>query len=153
MKYLIQSALMTLLLLFITACESTTKPAQLMTHLKSVNYLNPNLDNQASPVVVTFYQLKSPETFKQAAFFALYNKPTDTLGADLLDKREVEIRPEKVIEVDQNIALNATYIGIVAAYRDPDIAEWKQLILIPAGEKRVRLSVNLETQRLSAKID
>lgn len=153
MKHLLQFALMTLLLFFITACGSTTKPAQLITHLKSVNYLNPNLDNQASPVVITFYQLKSPEAFKQAAFFALYNKPTETLGVDLLDKREVEIQPEKTIEVDQNIAVNATHIGIVAAYRDPDVAEWKQVIEIPAGDKRVRLFVNLETQRLSAKID
>jgi type VI secretion system protein VasD len=153
MKYVFQSITVTLLLVFLTACASTSKPAQLTTTLRSVNYLNPNLDNQAAPVVVTFYQLKSPDTFKQADFFALYNKPTETLAADLLDKREVEIRPEKVQELEQNIATNATYIGIVAAYRDPDVAQWKQLIEIPANEKRIKLLINLETQRLSAQLD
>ena len=155
MKYFFRctALLLALPVLCITACSSTSKPTQLVTHIRAVNYLNPNLDNQASPVVLTFYQLKSPEAFKGADFFALYNKPTETLGADLLDKREVEVRPEKLVELEQNMAPNATHIGIVAAYRDPDVAQWKQLLEIPANSKKIKLIVNLETQRLSAKVD
>jgi type VI secretion system protein VasD len=138
--------------LSLSGCSSTPKPAKLMTNIQSVNYLNPNLDNQAAPVVVTFYQLKSPDNFKQADFFALHNKPTETLAADLLDKRELEVRPDKILKIEQNVAPSATYLGIVAAYRNPDVAEWKQLVEIPQDTRRIRLNLNLETQRLSAKI-
>jgi type VI secretion system protein VasD len=153
MKYCFRSIALLLTVILLMACSSTPKPPQVLTHIQAANYLNPNLDNQASPVVLTFYQLKSPETFKGADFFALYNKPTETLGADLLDKREVEVRPEKLVELEQNMAPNATHIGIVAAYRNPDVAQWKQLLEIPANSKKIKLMVNLETQRLSAKID
>jgi type VI secretion system protein VasD len=153
MRYVFNFTGLILAVSFLTACSFSSKPPQLITSIRSVNYLNPNLDNQASPVVLTFYQLKSPEVFKQSPFFALHNKPTETLGADLLDKREVEIRPDKVIELDQNIAPNATHIGIIAAYRNPDVAEWKQLVEIPVGNKKVKLFVNLATQRLSVKVD
>lgn len=134
-------------------CSSfNNKPAQIETKLQAASYLNPNINNQPSPVVVTFYQLKSPSAFNQANFFALYNDPVKVLGNDLLDKREIELRPEQTLELKQNLAPNTAYIGVIAAYRNLEQAHWRQLIQIDPDSKHIRLNVSLETQNLTTKL-
>ncbi len=154
MKYIIHTAVIAAVLL-LTACISSgeKKSIRLDTSIRTVSYLNPNIEQQASPIVVTFYQLKSPDAFKSANFFALHHKPAETLGADLLDKREFEIRPEQSLSIEQHAAPNTTYIGIVAGYRNPDIAEWRKLMAIPPDSRRLTLRVNLETQGFTAEIN
>lgn len=137
----------------LTGCSMFgNKPSQLETKVQAANYLNPNIYNQSSPVVVVIYQLKSPTAFTQANFFALYNEPLKTLGTDLLDKREVEMRPEQQLELKQTLAPSTAYVGILAGYRSPDSAQWRQLIQIPTDKKRVKIAISLETQSVVAKL-
>lgn len=131
---------------------ASNKPAQLETTVHSVNYLNPNINNQAAPVVVTIYQLKSPTAFEQANFFALYNNTNKVLANDLVDKREIEIQPGQSQTIQQTISIEANFVGVVAAYRSPDNAKWRQLLSIPSGKKIV-LQIDLAAQAVNATID
>lgn len=138
------------LMVTLAACGSS-KPPQMRATIQSVNFLNPNIYNQASPVVITIYQLKSPSSFQQASFFALYNNPTGTLASDLLDKRDIEIRPQQKQKLDILLSTQTNYIGVLAAFRDPDKAQWRQVIQVTPG-KNISLQINVATQSLAAKL-
>lgn len=148
----LQQIIINLIMLFTLCNCASNKPAQLETTFHAVNYLNPNINNQASPIVVTVYQLKSPTAFEQANFFALYNNATKTLANDLVDKREIEIQPGQTHNIQQIISPEASFVGIVAAYRNPDSAKWRQIIAIPSG-KKIDLQINLDAQTVAATID
>lgn len=132
--------------LFLTGCFGS-KPPQLTATIETGNYLNPNVYNQASPVVVTFYQLKSATVFQQVNFFSLYDNAAKTLGGDLLDKYEVELRPEKTQEIHFNLSPAVNYIGVVAAFREPDRTQWRQVIPVTPG-KSVELQATVGAQNI-----
>ncbi len=152
---LIQVLWLSVILSFAGLCGCSifgNKPARLNTKVQAVTYLNPNIYDQASPVVVVFYQLKSATAFSQANFFALYNEALKTLGTELLDKQELELRPNQSHELKQTIAPGARYLGVIAGYRNPDSAQWRQLIEIPADKKQLNLQLMLATQSITAKL-
>ncbi len=121
------------------------------THLQAANYMNPDIYHHSAPVVVTIYQLKSPTAFQQANFFALNNNAVGVLGGDLLDKQEVELRPKQAQTIKIMLLPATNYIGVVAAFRDPDRSQWRQVVKVQAN-KSAKLQVNLGTQNVMAKI-
>lgn len=132
--------------LFITGCIVSNPPV-LHATLETGNFLNPNVYNQSSPVVVTFYQLKSATIFEQVDFFSLYDNPAKTLGTDLIDKYEVELRPEKSQEIHFNLSSTTNYIGVVAAFRLPDHTQWRQVIPVTQG-KSVQLQATIGAESI-----
>lgn len=131
-------------------CSSDKLPTMEL-HVHAAPYLNPNINDQPSPVVVTVYQLKSATAFQQANFYTIENDPTAILDGDLLDKYEFEIEPDQKKVIDLNNTLDTHYIGIVAQFRDPDNAAWRQLIAVKSGEAS-KLMINLSAQHLSAQL-
>jgi len=131
----------------LAACFGSSPP-ELKAHLQTGNFLNPNIYNEPSPVVVVFYQLKSSTAFQQSNFFNLYNSPEKTLGIDLLDKYEVEIKPNNTQNINFNLSPTVNYIGVVAAFRDPDHAEWRQILKVSPG-KNIKLEANLSAQTIT----
>jgi len=147
---MIRALIILAITLFLTACSSS-KPPMMQTTIQSVSYLNPNINNQASPVVISIYQLKSPTTFQQANFFTLYNNPTATLAADLLDKRDIEIRPQQKQNLTVMLSSITNYIGVLAAFRDPDKSQWRQVIAVTPG-KNIDLQIDIATQSISLQL-
>ncbi|MBS0352009.1 MAG: type VI secretion system lipoprotein TssJ [Proteobacteria bacterium] len=135
-----------LLFSFILGC-ARTPTANI--NLQAANYLNPDIYKHSSPVVVTIYQLKSSAAFQQANFFALSNNPLGTLGSDLLDKQEIELRPKQTQNLKIPLSPEANYIGIIGAFRDPDHAQWRKLVKIEPRSS-LKLQVNLATQNVIA---
>lgn len=136
--------------LIISGCFGFVKTGELQTNIQAASFLNPNIYNQPSPVVITLYQLKKPTKFQQAIFFNIYNDPAKTLGDELIDKQELEIRPQQTQEVKQLITADTRYIGIVAAFRDPDRSQWRELIAI-TSKKPSRLLIDLHSQSIYVK--
>ena len=139
-----------LLGLMIAGCFGAVKTGEIQTHIQAVSFLNPNIYNQPSPVVITFYQLKKPTKFQQAIFFNIYNDPVKTLGDELIDKQELEITPEQKQEIKQLLTADTHYIGIVAAFRNPDTSQWRELIAVTPN-KKLDLIVNLHSQSINVK--
>lgn len=137
-------------LFYLTGCASNQLPELAIT-IHAVSYLNPNIYHQASPIVVSIYQLKSATLFGQLNFFALNNSVPNLLNPDLLDKSEIEIRPEQTQTVTQTLAADTRFIGVVAAYRDPENAQWRRVLPI-AMRKKVNLQIELATQAVGIRI-
>jgi len=118
------------------------------TTIEAVEFLNPNIYHQASPVVVTIYQLKSQTAFEQANFFALNNNAQALLGSDLLDKRDIEIRPDQKQDLRIELSPSTSYIGVIAAFRSPDVAQWRQVKAVTPGSN-TSFTIHLATQSVT----
>jgi type VI secretion system protein VasD len=110
----------------LVACKSAPpKPPIVKLSITAAADVNPDAQNRASPVVVRVYQLKDDAAFKDADFFALYDKEQATLAAALGSRQEFELAPGEHRLIDFEVALDTRFIGVAAAYRDLRNAEWR----------------------------
>lgn len=119
-------------------------------NIQSASYLNPNIDNNAAPVFVTLYELKNANRFSQSTYAELTTDSTEILGADLIDKHIVEVRPNDRLTLKQPLSENTRYLGIVAAYRNIEDASWNALIEV-SPENKNNILLFLESQGLTVK--
>ncbi len=89
--------------------------------------VNPDAQNRPSPIVVRIFQLKDDAAFKDADFFALYDKEQAILGAALVSRVEYELAPGESRSADFAVAPETRFIGVIAAYRNIRDAEWQAL--------------------------
>lgn len=102
---------------------------------------NPDARGRASPLTVRVYALKSPGPFEGADFFSLFEKDQATLGAELVQREEVLLRPGESRKLDFNLPPDAKSIGVMAAYRDLDRARWREVRPVTTGKAQA-LDVN-----------
>jgi type VI secretion system protein VasD len=115
--------------------------------IAAASFLNPNVYRQASPVVVTIYQLKSATAFEQANFFELTQNPQDALGSDFIDKEEIEVQPGQQQRLKIALLPTVHYLGVVAAFRNMDMSQWRQVKAIKS-ERDIGISIHLATQSI-----
>lgn len=118
--------------LLLTGCGGAPKPkvSPLRVQIIADPSINPNADDDPSPTVVRVYELKSDTKFRQADFFALFDNDATTLGADLVGKREFEIKPGQTETYERDVPIEAEYIGVIAGFRDITSAQWRAAVKI-----------------------
>lgn len=138
-----------LIIISLTSCSifqsKTNKFADI--NAQAVSYLNPDVNGRASPLVVTFYQLKNAYSFKQADYEALANNSAKALGRDLIDQSSIEIRPGSKTTIQLALPLNTNYLGIMAAYRNINNGVWHRVIKIDDSiGSHTKVQLDLESQ-------
>ncbi len=96
--------------------------------------MNPDTRGRASPMALRVYVLKTSSGFDTADFFALFDKDVATLGADLIKKEEILLKPGDTQALSFVLSADARAIGILAAYRDLSRAQWRQTITLQPGQ-------------------
>lgn len=113
----------------LTACKSgppkPPKPQVVKLTVSVSADANPDAQSRPSPIVLRVYQLKDDAAFKDADFFALYDKEQVTLAASLISREEFEVAPGQQKVVDYQLSLDARFVGVAAAYRDIRNAAWR----------------------------
>lgn len=124
----------------LTACGSAPvvlPPAK--TTLVSTAIVGPNVNPDArkrpSPVVVRVYELKANALFDATDFVSLYEKDQQALGAELLSREEFILQPNDVKAINKTLSADAKYIGVFAAFRDLERAQWRVTAPVVAGKK------------------
>ncbi|CAN7200141.1 type VI secretion system lipoprotein TssJ [Variovorax paradoxus] len=95
---------------------------------------NPDARGRASPLTVRIYALKSPGPFEGADFFSLFEKDQATLGAELVQREEMLLRPGESRKLDLTLPADAKAIGVMAAFRDLDRARWREVRAVEPGK-------------------
>jgi type VI secretion system protein VasD len=95
---------------------------------------NPDARGRASPLTVRVYVLKSPGPFEGADFFSLFEKDQATLGAELVQREELLLRPGESKKLDLTLPADAKAIGVMAAFRDLDRARWREVRPVQTGK-------------------
>ena len=93
--------------------------------------LNPDYRGRPSPVNLIFFQLAAPDSFQNADFFSLYDSDTGVLGGDLIQRTQTMLQPGEPRTLESEFDEEARYIGVIAAFRDIENAEWRGLVELP----------------------
>ena len=138
--------------IMLAACApSPPKDLNLSGTLVAAADVNLDPEGRPSPVVVRIYQLQSVAKFDNADFFALYDDAAAVLGADMIGFEEFTLRPGQSTDYTAQFKPTAKYVGIVAAFRDINSAQWRANVELP--EKPGRLSVALDKMSVSASFE
>jgi len=115
-----------------TACASgPPEDVVLKGTMEAVDNVNPDVQGRPSPLVIKIYHLKASDKFELADFFALFDQPEATLGADLLAVEDVMMSPGETQPYEGAFDPQTRFIGVVGAFRDINQAEWKAIMPMP----------------------
>ncbi|KQX27853.1 type VI secretion system lipoprotein TssJ [Variovorax sp. Root434] len=133
--------------LSIAGCASKPVVTTVAVTLTAGTDANPDARGRASPLTVRVYALKSPGPFEGADFFSLFEKDQATLGAELVQREEVLLRPGETKKLDFNLPPDAKSIGVMAAFRDLDRARWREVRPVTTGKAQT-LDVNFSARAI-----
>jgi type VI secretion system protein VasD len=94
---------------------------------------NPDARGRASPLNVRVYALKTTSAFESADFFTLFEKDQATLGAELIQREELLLRPGESKKLEMTLPADAKALGVIAAYRDLERARWRDARVVEPG--------------------
>jgi type VI secretion system protein VasD len=116
-----------LALLLVSGCSATryvATPVEKMT-LQAAPTVNPDANGRASPIEVRVYELASRTTFDALDFDSAWSNAEVVLGDQLLSQQMYVLLPRQTQVHRVELAPQAAFIAVVAAYRDIDGARWK----------------------------
>ncbi|SOY64025.1 conserved hypothetical protein [Cupriavidus taiwanensis] len=107
--------------------ESQKPPREVPLKLYAGTNLNAAADNRPAAIVVRLYKLKDPTSFLQAPFDTFIDPQQEqkTLGADLVQVREMTLIPGQRYEIVEKVTREAGTFGVVALFRSPAPQRWK----------------------------
>lgn len=122
------SCVLLVMLASFSGCSSDSKRWQVI--LNSTGSLNQDDSGASLPVVVRIYQLRAKDKFQQGTFKALWKADKELLEGDLLDRKEITVRPdaETVLDLELDVKHGASFLGVMALFRKPDVEGWKYLV-------------------------
>jgi len=123
----------------------TTKVKTMKVDLVSRAAANPDATGQPLSTVIRLYQLKTPTTFEKLTYAQLQTDDLTLLKGALLTTANVVLRPGTSEDVTEPMHPDASYVGVVAFFRDVDqTAVWK--VVLPKAQWKKTRSVMLEVQ-------
>ena len=128
----------------LVGCGSA-RPPLLQGSLKAASATNPDLNGRPSPVVVRVYELKALGAFNSADFFSLFERESETLGAELVGREEYDLQPAETRPYRRTLQPDTKFIGVIAAFRDLENSRWRQVAAVPA-KKAVTITIGLEAR-------
>lgn len=91
-----------------------------------------NLDRRGQPIAlaVRLYKLRRVEAFEQAPYSVFLNTQAerDSLGADLVEVREIMLVPGQRYEVVEKISREASHLAVVALFQRPAEQRWRTVV-------------------------
>jgi len=122
--------------------KSTPLTTRIDAEIKATPGINPDSNGRPSPIIVRLYELRAIGMFEGADFFSLYESENEALGADLLGREELELKPGDTQTLKRITAKDAQYIGVVGAYRGLDKAQWRTTFkLRPERMNKINIEV------------
>ena len=109
--------------------------------LEAAPNVNPDPSGQALSVVVRVYQLKDKGRFDAADYNAIWRSDKETLSDDFLDVQERVVQPgtQEILDINPNPM--ASYLGVVALFRNPSGDTWRRIIPISGKNPKINLSL------------
>ncbi|MDR3428728.1 type VI secretion system lipoprotein TssJ [Silvimonas soli] len=92
--------------------------------------MNADDKDQATPVVIRIYQLKDAKTFAAGAYTSMLDNDTSIIKDDLLQRKDLVLRPGASISLDEPLEKNAKAVGVAAFFRT-ESRERRWQIVVP----------------------
>lgn len=107
--------------------EAQLPPRKVALHLHAAPRLNVDRRGQALALLVRVYKLRDRAAFDSAPYAAFLSAQTEreALGADLVDVKEVTLVPGQRLDLDEQLARDAGWLGVVALFHAPAERRWR----------------------------
>lgn len=137
--------LASLALAFVAACASRpaapparpcTLPAKV--RLAATERINPDASGAALPTVVRLYELSAIARVEESDFAAIWEKPKETLGADMLGVQEQTLFPGQSQDLAVSLKPETRFLVGVAIFRRPTGTQWRSIIPLPESPRLCR---------------
>ena len=149
---MMRKSLITTVLLMLQACTTlgTTEATRDITyHLTTTSDINQDIHGEATPIVVHVYQLTAEHVFNRSSYETLiFNQKGSSLGNDVLSVDEYLIMPGTTKMLDMTIDQRTRYIGIAAAYNNPDDVTWRTIVTITKDSLFSDTNINIQLNKL-----
>ncbi len=110
--------------------------------------VNADSRGRATPVVVRYYVLQNTAAFDGADFFSLFERDEALLGAAVLAREEVTLKPGQALKAELTPPGEAKHLAVLAAYRDVNKIRWRATAPIPQN-KTTAYTVRIGAQGIS----
>ncbi|MFC0254465.1 type VI secretion system lipoprotein TssJ [Massilia consociata] len=130
--------------------DAQKPPRQVLVRLHASGKLNADKHGQALALAVRLYKLRRKDAFEQAPYSAFLTPDAEraSLGADLLEVREIMLVPGQRYEVTEKVSHEASHLAVVALFQRPAEGRWRATF--PAEEaQRNGLTVGLHACALT----
>ncbi|PHO08837.1 type VI secretion system lipoprotein TssJ [Malaciobacter canalis] len=125
--------ILTLAILILSGCS--TKPTHLELVVTSSKDLNQDLDDISSPLMLTFYELKSAEKFIKYDYWSLLEKSGRKLGDDLISQTKQVITPQQEQTYKISFDEKTNFLGVIGNFRKLNKnKQWKYVINLEKDE-------------------
>ncbi|MFC5547628.1 type VI secretion system lipoprotein TssJ [Massilia aerilata] len=117
--------------------EAQLGPRSVALRLHAAKRLNVDAHGQPLALLVRVYKLRQRTAFEQAPYAAFLSPQTEreALGADLLEVRELTLMPGQQLELNEKLAREAGWLGVVALFHAPPAQGWRLAFAAPEAEK------------------
>jgi type VI secretion system protein VasD len=131
--------------------EAQLPPRKVALRLHAATRLNLDPRGQPLALLVRIYKLRQRTAFDQAPYSAFLSPQAEreALGADLLDVRELTLVPGQQLELDEKLAREAGWLGVVALFHSPQPQGWR-LAFAAAEAEQGGVTIGLHACAMSA---
>lgn len=130
--------------------ESQKPPRKVPLRLHAAGKLNADSAGQPLALSVRLYKLRQKAAFEQMPYAAFLDPQLEreSLGADLVEVREIMLVPGQRYEMTEKVGREAGHIGIVALFHRPAAQRWRAAFDAQEAE-REGITVGLHTCAMS----
>ena len=114
--------------------RASTAPRSLRLSLQAERSLNTDRQQGSASLALRVYVLRDGQAVQRASFDSLYDNDEATLGAALLRREIVHLRPGESREMVLTLSDEARFVAVVAAYRELERSQWRTVLALPAEE-------------------
>lgn len=134
------------LLTLLSACGSSPpQPTIITAAVDAAADLNPDSRGRPSPLVLRLFELKTLAAFNSADFFSLWDRETETLGAELVAREEFQLRPGEDATFERTLQADTAHVAVIGAFRDLERAQWRAAVAVKPNQKQ-SLTIKLDAR-------
>lgn len=140
-------------LALLAGCAGAPKPVvtTVTGSIEASAQLNLSVSRVPSPLLLRVYELKTAAAFNSADFMSLYQSDQATLGADIVAREEMMLKPGQTVPVRKTLGADTRFIGVVGAYRNLERANWRAIVAVQPGKAQT-LTIRAADLAVSAEI-
>ncbi len=102
--------------------------------LQAQRVLNTDKLQGSASLALRVYVLRDADAFQRASFDSLYDSDETILGAAMLRRETLHLRPGETRELALALGSDARFVAVFAAYRELERSQWRSVLVLPPDE-------------------
>ena len=129
-----------------TALAGPKRSLQLL--VQAQRSLNTDARNASASLALRVYVLRDASGFEKASFDSLYDDDEATLGASVLVRESLHLRPGEAREIALELSSDARAVAVFGAFREIEHSQWRATLALPPGSLAPRARIDAQARQV-----